>query len=628
MSHQPALEADERRTDADGAWLTLVRGISLSPEVRSGLPGTLALALIATAGRAIVPIVLQVTIDDGLRAQAGVDVDLVLNAVLLAGVAVLVTALASGWMNWRLASVVETALSNLRVRAFRHIHDLSMLHQATQQRGTLTARVTTDIDEISRFMQFAGLNLITATGQLTVALLVMLFYSWRLTAVVLIVFVPFLLGARWFQVRLTDAYLLVRERVGYLLGALAETVVGAPVVRAYGIERRTQRRLDDRIEAHRQAALRAGRLSASLSTSGEVFAGIATAAAVLAGVVFGVDGYVSPGTVVAFLFLIAMFVEPVQMATEVVNEGQIAIAGWRRVLDVLDLDPDVADPGEDGVDLPDGPIGITFAHVSFRYPRTDAAHREATDRDATDPDPTDRDATDRDASGPLVLRDVDLDIAPQTRVAVVGETGSGKTTFAKLLTRLMDPSEGRVLLAGTPLDQVRFASLRRRVVMVPQDGMLFDGSIADNVRQGQPSIDAQDLELAMVELGLADWVAELPQALDTAVGERGNALSAGERQLVALARAYVANPDLLVLDEATSAVDPATEVRLQRALVGLTSGRTTITIAHRLSTAEAADEVLVFDAGRLVERGHHRDLVDAGGVYAGLHTSWRAGTAS
>ena len=603
----PARTSDHQRVD--GAWRTLVRGIALSPELRIGLPGTLILALVATAGRAIVPIAVQRTIDDGLGgAGGGVDLGAVTSAVGMAAVAVLVTAMASGWMNWRLASVVETALSNLRVRAFRHIHDLSMLHQATQQRGTLTARVTTDIDEISRFMQWAGLNLITATGQLTVSLLVMLYYSWQLTLVVLAVFVPFLFVARWFQVRLTTAYLAVRERVGRLLGALAETVVGAPVVRAYGIERRTQRRLDHRIEDHRRTALRAGRLSAVFSGSGEVFAGVATAGAVLTGVALGVDGQVTPGTVLAFLFLIALFVEPVLLATEVINEGQTAVAGWRRVLDVLDLEPDVADPGEDGVALPPGPIGVTFEHVTFRYPRPGEPGREA--------------------SGPQVLHDIDLDIAPQTRVAVVGETGSGKTTFAKLLTRLMDPSDGQVLLAGTPLDTVRFDSLRSRVVMVPQDGMLFDGTIADNVRQGRPELDDEDLELALVELGLADWVAELPQHLHTAVGERGGALSAGERQLVALARAYVANPDLLVLDEATSAVDPATEVRLQRALVGLTSGRTTITIAHRLSTAEAADEVLVFDGGRVVERGPHRDLVDAGGVYAGLHTSWRAGTSS
>jgi ATP-binding cassette, subfamily B, bacterial len=220
---------------------------------------------------------------------------------------------------------------------------------------------------------------------------------------------------------------------------------------------------------------------------------------------------------------------------------------------------------------------------------------------------------------------VDQTIEPQTRVAVVGETGSGKTTFAKLLTRLMDPTEGQILIDELPLDQLRFDSLRRRVVMVPQDGALFDGTIADNVRMGRPDATDDDLQLAFLELGLSDWVEELPRHLATRTGERGGSLSAGERQLVALARAYVANPDLLVLDEATSAVDPATELRLQRALAGLASGRTTVTIAHRLSTAETADEVLVFDRGRVVQRGTHRQLLDEGGVYGALHASWVRG---
>ncbi len=588
-----------------GAWRTVVRGISLSPELRRGLPVTLALALIATAGRAIVPIAIQRTIDDGLGSDAGVDLDAIIAVVAVAFVAVCITAMASGAMNYRLAAVVETALSSLRVGAFRHIHDLSMLHQASEQRGSLVSRVTSDVDEISRFMQWAGLNLITALGQLTVATIVMLVYSWRLTLLVLAVFVPFLLGARWFQKRLTRAYLLVRERVGALLGGLAETVVGAPVVRAYGIEGRTQDRLDARIDEHRAAAIHAGTLSSLFSGTGEVFGALATATAVVGGVYFGVDDHVTVGTVLAFLFLITLFVDPVLIAAEVINEGQTAVAGWRRVLDVLDIEPDVADPGPDGRVLPEGPVAIRFAHVSFRYPR-----------------PGERG---RDASGPTVLDDVDVEIAPGTRVAVVGETGSGKTTFAKLLTRLMDPVEGQVLLDGIGVDRIRFDSLRRRVVMVPQDGALFAGSIAANVRMGQPGISDEDLELAFLELGLSDWVEELPEHLETRVGERGNSLSAGERQLVALARAYVANPDLLVLDEATSAVDPATEVRLARALVGLTSGRTTVTIAHRLSTAEAAEEVLVFDQGVLVQRGHHRDLVAEGGVYGALHASWTRG---
>jgi ATP-binding cassette subfamily B protein len=254
--------------------------------------------------------------------------------------------------------------------------------------------------------------------------------------------------------------------------------------------------------------------------------------------------------------------------------------------------------------LPAGPLDVVFEHVGFAY----------------------------SAGGRKALDDVDLAITARTRVAIVGETGSGKTTFAKLVTRLMDPTEGRVLIGrgrrgGTkdlvPLADVAFASLRERVVMVPQDGFLFDASVADNVRYGRPGMTDAEIAAAFDELGLRDWVAGLPAGVATAVGQRGESLSAGERQLVAVARAYVADPDLLVLDEATSAVDPATEMRLTRALDRLTTGRTTLTIAHRLSTAERADEVLVVDAGRVVQRGRHEELVDVPGVYAGLHRSWR-----
>jgi ATP-binding cassette, subfamily B, bacterial len=604
-----ATEAKARLSRGEeGAGTTIVRALRLSPELRIGLGVTLLLALLATAGRAIVPIVIQQTIDRGLGSGAGgVDMPYVLWAVVLAFVAVVATAALSAGMNIRLATSVEHALSNLRVRAFAHIHDLSMLHQASEQRGAMVSRVTTDIDEVSRFMQFGGLNLVTALGQLTVTAVVMLVLSWQLALVVAILVVPFALAARWFQLRLTVATIRVRQRLGELLGRLAEVVVGAPVVRAYGIEERTQRQLDDAIESHRDAAIHMGRYSVGFSATSELFNGAATAAVIVAGTVLAATGQVTVGRVASFLFLVTLFIEPVQMAAETINEGQNAVAGWRRVLDVLDVAPDVADPGEDGVTLPPGPLGITFDDVRFRYPRPGE--------------------TARDASGPEVLHGIDVTITPQTAVAVVGETGSGKTTFAKLLTRLMDPSSGQVRLGEVPVDRVRFDSLRRRVVMVPQEGALFAGTIADNLRHGREDATDEDLELALLELGLADWLDELPQHLDTPVGERGASLSAGERQLVALARAYLANPDLLVLDEATSAVDPATEVRLQRALSGLTVGRTTVTIAHRLSTAEAADRVLVFDEGRLVQDGPHDRLVAEAGVYAHLHASWQAGTA-
>jgi putative ABC transport system ATP-binding protein len=444
-------------------------------------------------------------------------------------------------------------------------------------------------------MQWGGVLLLVSCGQLIVATALMAYYSWQLTVLVYLAFAPLAWLMQHFQARLNVAYAVVRRRVGDMLAAVSESVVGASVIKAYGVERRTEQRIDEAVERHMRSAIKAQVLTATTYSTGEIAAALANAGVVVLGVLLGVGGHLTEGKLVAFLFLVTLFIAPVQAATEVLNEAQNAIAGWRRVIEVLDTPTDVADPGTAGRDLPPGPIGVRFEHVHFAYP-----------------------------GGPEVLTDVDLAIEPQTRVAIVGETGSGKTTFAKLLTRLMDPTSGRVLLSGVPLLDVRFASLRQRVVMVPQDGFLFDGTVADNVRYGRPDATDDALLLAFTELGLADWIEGLPHGLRTRVGQRGESLSAGERQLVALARAYVADPDLLLLDEATSAVDPGTEVRLQRALDGLTTGRTTLTIAHRLSTAEAADEVIVVHAGRVVQRGPHRDLVGVPGRYAELHASWSA----
>ena len=585
-------------TRADSAWQTVRRGFRLTPELADGLVVTLLLALTATAGRVIIPVAVQQVLDRGLSAPGGVDVGVVAKFATLAAVAVLITAAAAYRMSVRLYRTSETALANLRTKAFRHVHDLSMLHQQAERRGTLVSRVTSDVDQISQFVQWGGLLLVVSVGQLLVATAVMLVYSWQLTLVVYACFVPLVACLRLFQRRLAVAYGRVRERVGDMLGAIAESVVGAPVIRSYGVQARTAARIDDTIARYRTDQTRAQRVSVLTFSTGEIVAGIATAAVVVVGVMLGVDRSITVGELTAFLFLVALFVAPVQISTEVLNEAQNAVAGWRRVMEVLDTSPDVADPGPNGSDLPAGPIGVTFRDVRFAYP-----------------------------AGPEVLHGIDLMIAPQTRVAIVGETGSGKTTLAKLLTRLMDPTSGVVLLSEVPLTEVRFSSLRQRVVMVPQDGFLFDATVADNVRYGRPAATDEQIALAFTELGLTDWVESLPHGVDTSVGERGEALSVGERQLVAVARAYLADPDLLVLDEATSAVDPATEVRLQRALDSLTRGRTTIAIAHRLSTAEASDEVIVVDAGRVVQRGPHTTLVaEEDSVYSRLHDSWVAQT--
>ncbi|GAA1514949.1 ABC transporter ATP-binding protein [Sphaerisporangium rubeum] len=586
------------RVEERSALGTLRRGLELSPEFRVGLPVTLLLAVLATAGKIIVPVAVQQVIDRGL--SGGVpDVPFIRNAVLLCGVAVLLTALCGYLMNVRLYRSTESGLATLRGKGFRHVHDLSVLTQNTERRGALVSRITGDVDQISTFMQWGGLMVIISVGQLLIASVLMAVYSWQLTLVVWGCFVPLVIALPRFQRWVARAYTQVRERAGDMLAAISESVVGSAVIRAYGSEDRTARRIDETVDAHRAAQTRAQKIIAFTFPITELAGAVAIAAVVVLGVRLGLDGDLTAGRLVAFLFLITLFISPLQTATEVLNDAQNAVAGWRRVLGVLDTPADVADPGPEGEALPRGPITVSFRDVGFAYP-----------------------------GGPPVLHDVSVDIAPRTRIAVVGETGSGKTTFAKLLTRLMDPTEGRVLVDGVDLRRLRFSSLRERIVMVPQDGFLFDGTLADNIRYGRPSATDDEIARAVGELGLADWVAGLAAGLATPVGQRGESLSAGERQLVALARAYLADPDLLLLDEATSAVDPATEVRLARALDGVTRGRTAVSIAHRLSTAEAADEILVFDHGRIVQRGPHAELVAVDGVYADLHASWAAGRSS
>ncbi|MFC5178897.1 ABC transporter ATP-binding protein [Nocardioides taihuensis] len=574
---------------------TIRRGVKFSPELKEGVRFTLVLAVIASLGQVVVPIAVQQTLDRGLRSGGGPDVQFTVLLGLAAAVAIVITGFASYLMTRRLFTTSERGLATLRIKAFRHVHDLPLLTQNTERRGALVARVTSDVDQVSQFLVFGGLIFVVSIGQVLVATIVMAFYSWQLTIVVWVCFAPLFLSLRYFQRKLSAAYGVVRRQVGIMLSAISEPVVGAAVVRSYAVEGRTQARIDEAIDAHKAASTKAQGFTAFSFSLGGISAGLANAGVIVVGVWLGFADQITAGEVLAFAYLVTLFVGPVQMGTQILTDAQNAIAGWRRVIGILETPADLVDPGEDGVVLPRGPLHVRFDHVTFAYPE-----------------------------GPPVLRDVDLEIAPGTRVAIVGETGSGKSTFAKLLTRLMDPAEGRVLLDGVDVREVRQDSLRRSVVLVPQEGFLFDDTLHANARYGRLDATEDDVLRSADELGLGDWVAGLPRGLATRVGQRGESLSAGERQLVALLRAQLADPDLLVLDEATSAVDPALEMRIGRALERLMSGRTSVTIAHRLSTAEAADEVVVVDRGRIVQRGPHARLVAEDGVYAGLHASWVA----
>ncbi len=603
----PTVERDARMAPAStlGVLATLRRGVQVSPEMLDGLTLTLGLAVVAAVARVLVPISVQQTVDTAVLGADGVDAARAATLVGLAAVGLAVGAACSALVNVRLFRSSESGLLTLRTRAFRHVHDLSVLTQSTERRGSLVSRVTSDVDTISMFVQWGGIMLLVSVLQIVVATVLMAVYSWQLTLLVWACFVPLVLVLPRMQRGVNRRYSEVRERYGAMLGAVSEAVVGAETIRAYGVAERTQRRIDAAVAATRRAMVRAQNLVAVVFSSGVLVANLVLAVVVVAGTWLGVAGELSVGRVLAFLFLVQLFTGPVQMATEILNELQNAVAGWRRVLGVLETPVDVPDPGPDAVPSPRGPATLSFEGVGYAYP-----------------------------GGPPVLQDVDLRIAAGTSVAVVGATGSGKTTLAKLVARFMDPTTGAVRLDGVDLREIASQDLRRRVVLVPQEGFLFDGTLAQNVAYGlrqdaDPDADPQvaaRVQEAVDVLGLDAWVAELPGGLATPVGQRGELLSAGERQLVALARASLADGDLLLLDEATSAVDPVAEVRIARALRELSRGRTTLTIAHRLSTAEAADLVVVVHAGRVVEVGTHTDLVARGGHYASMHAAWVAQT--
>jgi ATP-binding cassette subfamily B protein len=585
-----------------GVLATLRRGVAISPQIVQGLWLTLAVAVLAAAGRVVVPLAVQRTVDDGLLADGGPDTQRIVALTGLAAGAIIVAGLCTATVNIRLFRSTEAGLAALRVRAFRHVHDLSTLSQGSERRGSLVSRVTSDVDTISHFVQWGGIMLLVSSLQIAVATVLMALYSPALTLVVWLCFVPLFLVLRRAQRSVGQRFALVRAKVGAMLGAVSEAVVGAETVRAYGVADRTGRRIDAAVEETRAAQGRAQVLVATVFSSGTLMANLVLAVVVVVGTYLGIGGGLTAGELVAFLFLVQLFTGPVQMATEILNELQNAVAGWRRVIAVVETPVDVADPGPDGTAGTRGDAHVALRGVRFAYP-----------------------------DGPEVLHGVDLELPARCKVAVVGQTGSGKTTIAKLVARLMDPTAGRVELDGVDLRDIPLDRLRERVVLVPQEGFLFDGTVLTNAAYGLrtlPADPASDLEVrarvaaAFEALGLSDWVAALPAGLDSDVGQRGEGLSAGERQLVAVARAYLAAPDLLVLDEATSAVDPATEVRIARALDALTSGRSTLTIAHRLSTAEASDLVVVVDDGHVVEVGHHDELAAAGGIYARMHASW------
>jgi ATP-binding cassette, subfamily B, bacterial len=577
-----------------GAFKVLKRGLADSPEMRKGLGYTICLAMTYSLGSLMVPILIQQILDKGL--VHGFRPYFVYTWCALAGAGILIVYLAGRATFRRMVSNSELALKSLRTRVFGHIHRLSIAEQSATRRGTFVTRVTSDIDQLLQFMEWGALSWILGGALMFGTLVAMLAYSWRLSLVVIFMIVPVIFILRWLQRGLLAAYEDVRTKVSDTLSEISESVMGAAVIRAYGYDDRMDHRLKGAINAQYRSIINANKYQATTLPMSDFFGGVAMAAVLFVGVIYGPQWGMSAGEIVAFVFLVSLFLQPLGEMAETFDQTQTAIAAWRKVLGVLDIPVDVEEP-DPGVELPAGSLSVVTENLKFAY-------RE----------------------GETILRGINVHIYAGGRVAIVGETGCGKTTFAKLICRLADPAEGRVVVGGIDLRQVATESRRKAIRMVPQDGFLFDTTIRENVRYGREDATDLEIEAAFESLGLREWVGRRPLGLDTQVGERGESLSVGERQLVALVRAQIADPGLLILDEATSAIDPETEAALTQALERLSQGRTTLAIAHRLSTAEGADYVLVFDRGEIVERGNHAELVAAGRVYASLYRSWLGNT--
>ena len=573
-----------------GAFGVLKHGLRESPALRTGLGFTVVVSIAAAISSLVVPVLIQQIFDHGF--DGGFRPRFVYGMCLAAFVLVALSYLAGRTAGRRLARASEEALMELRVKGFEHIHRLSIAAQSREKRGVFVARVTADVDTLSKFTEWGGVAWLVSFALVGGSLVLMLAYSWQLTIPVVLMVLPMLWIVAKLQDSLSAAYDLVRARVGEMLSEVSESVMGAAVVRAYGLEERVDRRVKRSIRERYDAQILAHFRTATMYPMATLFWGLSLSVVIFTGAVFGPRWGLTFGKVSAFLFLADMFVHTFTDLPEIYADTQTAIAGWRKILALLEMPVEIVEP-DPGSALPPGPLGVRASDVSYRY-----------------------------GDGPLVVCEVSLEVAAGAHVAVVGETGSGKTTFCKLLSRLADPVTGVIQIEGVDLRRVARTSRQGAIRMVPQDGFLFDITVRENVRTGREGATDREVEAAFEELGLGGWVQSLADGLETRVGERGESLSVGERQLVSLARAQIGNPGLLILDEATSAVDPATERRISEALRRLSAGRTTITIAHRLSTAEGADGIFVFDAGRVVERGAHRELVQAGGRYAELYRSW------
>jgi ABC-type multidrug transport system fused ATPase/permease subunit len=593
---QPGGHLTQRR-DApeidDWSWARTVRRVSTLASLTKPyrLRTTLAIVslLAATTTALVPPLLAKYAVDDGIFKQDLNALTWIVIAFIAAGVANLVTSAAqtyfTGWTG-------ERILADLRNKLFRHLQRLSLGYYERNRAGVIISRLTNDVDALDQLVTDGVTTLVQSTLTLIGTAIILFFLDWRLALATLAVMPLMAIATAIFRVRSSRAYRAVRERLGLVTATLAEDIGGIRVVQAFRREPRNQQHFEE-VNAHYRAANQQ-----TVVLNGLYFPFVDFLAALATAIVVGYGGWlashdqISAGTLFAFVLYLSNFFDPVQQLSQLYNTFLAAVAALDKIMEVIDEEPEVLDqPGALELERIHG--DVRFEDVRFGY-----------------------------GNLPEVLHGIDLDVPAGTTVALVGHTGAGKSTIAKLLARFYDPREGRITIDGTDLRNVKQDSLRRQLGVVPQEGFLFAGTVRDNIAFGRPDATSEQVASAARAVGAHEFIMGLEDGYETNLQERGTRLSLGQRQLVAFARALLADPRVLILDEATSSVDIGTEKRIEDALGTLLSDRTAFVIAHRLSTIRNADLIVVLEHGRVVEQGTHDELMTRQGLYTSLYGDW------